>query len=183
MPISNKKKKDKDHGKRDEIRLQEQIAKDMTIDHSSKLPFKRFENGTGQEVMVLTIKLKDRVIEAVIREKANLPHICELISLFGDFKSYPKKFKEIFTNYVRTEYNNIITKNKLVIIPTNPSITTGFSLGTATDFPASTNETIAMHDPIMHMMDGFNTDYPSDFLEPNFDMLGSPQLLPSFSPS
>jgi hypothetical protein len=69
--------------------------------------------------MVLTIKLKHKVIEAVFREKTNLAHMCEIISLFGDFKTYPKKFKEIFSNYVKTEFNNILTKNKLVIIPTS----------------------------------------------------------------
>jgi hypothetical protein len=29
----------------------------------------------------------------------------EVISLYGDFKTFPKKFKEIFYNYVRNEYN------------------------------------------------------------------------------
>ena len=66
-------------------------------------------------------------------------HLCELISLFGDFKSYPKKFKEIFHNYVKTEYNNVLTNNKLIIIPTNQSSMTGFSVGgTTNDFQPST---------------------------------------------
>ena len=77
------------------------------------------DQGQGQELMVLTIKLKDKTIQVTIRENANIMHLCELISLFGDFKSYPKKFKEIFHNYVKTEYNNVLTNNKLIIIPTN----------------------------------------------------------------
>jgi len=59
--------------------------------------FKSLTAGKGQEVIVMNIKLKDKVIEATLREHdCNILHLVELISLFGDFKSFPKKFKEIF---------------------------------------------------------------------------------------
>ena len=71
-------------------------------------------------MLVIEIKLKDKTIEAVFREKdPNLPRLIEMISLVGDFKQYPKKFKEIFSNYVRTEFSNALTNNKLIIIPTS----------------------------------------------------------------
>jgi hypothetical protein len=70
------------------------------------LKFKKLSAGKGQELIVMNIKLKDKVIEATLREQdCNIQHLVELISLFGDFKSFPKKFKEIFYNYLRTEYN------------------------------------------------------------------------------
>lgn len=36
-----------------------------------------------------------------------------MISLIGDFKSYPKKFKEIFYNYIRTQYNSVKTNKQI----------------------------------------------------------------------
>ena len=48
------------------------------------------------ELLVLTIKAKNIIIEATIREDTKLDHLSEMISLIADFKSYPKKFKEIF---------------------------------------------------------------------------------------
>ena len=75
------------------------------ISSESQLPIKKLDpnkaSGTP-ELLVLTIKTHDKIIEATIREDTNLTHLNELISLFGDFKSYPKKFKEIFYNYLRT---------------------------------------------------------------------------------
>ena len=57
----------------------------------------------------------------------------EMISLFAEFKGFPKKFKEIFANYIKNEKNSVLTQKKLEIIPTNQSITTGFSMGTNTN--------------------------------------------------
>jgi hypothetical protein len=68
----------------------------------------------------MTIKLKGKVIEATLREHdCKIGHLVELISLFGEFKTFPKKFKEIFSNYLRTEFNNATTNNKIQIIPTS----------------------------------------------------------------
>lgn len=93
---------------------------------------KKLSTGSGQEVIVMTIKLKGKVIEATFREhNCNIPHLVELISLHGDFKNFPKKFKEIFQNYVKTEFNNATTNNKIQIIPPSSTLTTntgGFSI-------------------------------------------------------
>lgn len=51
--------------------------------------------------MVITIKTRDCIIEATIREGTNIAHLNEKISIIGNFKSYPKKFKEIFLNFLR----------------------------------------------------------------------------------
>lgn len=116
-------------------------SESLDIDNGRSPTVKKLDTGEGQELIVLSIKLKDKIIQATIRENTNILHLCELISLFGDFKSYPKKFKEIFHNYIRTEYNNVLTNNKLIIIPTNQSITTGFSVGGATtEFQPSTTD-------------------------------------------
>lgn len=65
----------------------------------------------------------------------------ELISLYGDFKTFPKKFKEIFHNYLRNEYNRCkeaMVKDsstdhnpKIQIIPPSSSITTNTGLSNA----------------------------------------------------
>jgi hypothetical protein len=65
----------------------------------------------------VTIKTSKFLIEAVIRENTNLTHLTEMINLFAEFKNYPKKFKEIFQNYLRNQYTNALTQNKLVVIP------------------------------------------------------------------
>lgn len=50
----------------------------------------------AKELIVLTVKTKNSIIEATIREGTNIQHLSDLIALIGDFKSGPKKFKEIF---------------------------------------------------------------------------------------
>ena len=49
-----------------------------------------------QELLVITIQTKDRVIEVTIREGTNVNLLNDKISVLADFKSCPKKFKEIF---------------------------------------------------------------------------------------
>ena len=53
------------------------------------------------ELLVISINTKDRIIEAVVREGTNLNLMNEKISVLCDFKSFPKKFKEIFHNYLK----------------------------------------------------------------------------------
>jgi hypothetical protein len=75
--------------------------------------------------------------------ECNISHLVELISLFGDFKNFPKKFKEIFSNYIRTEFNNATTNNKIQIIPPNSSLTThtgGYSMTNSTNDFQPANE-------------------------------------------
>ena len=60
-------------------------------------------------MIVFTIKLKDITLEVTIREDTNLVHLVEMISLFADFKQFPKKFKEIFANYIKNEKNSVLT--------------------------------------------------------------------------
>lgn len=62
---------------------------------------------------MISIATKDRVIEATVREGTNLQFLNEKISILGDFKSCPKKFKEIFLNYLRDQYDSVRTNNKL----------------------------------------------------------------------
>jgi hypothetical protein len=63
------------------------------------MKIKRIDPNSGSgsnELLILNIKTKDLILEVVIREDTNIQHINELICLFGDFRTYPKKFKEIF---------------------------------------------------------------------------------------
>lgn len=158
--------------------IKENVVENTETDENKVSNFKKLDQGDGQELIILTIKLKDKIIQATIRETTSISHVCELISLFGDFKSYPKKFKEIFHNYLKTEYNNVLTNNKLIIIPTTQSITTGFSVGgTTNEFPPSTTdlsqninnftEPSAMNFP-HPMMENLNTDQAIShgFMEP-----------------
>ena len=59
-----------------------------------------------RELIVLEIATKDRIIEVTVRENTNLNFLCDKISVLGDFKSCPKKFKDIFLNYLRNEYKS-----------------------------------------------------------------------------
>ena len=59
-----------------------------------------------RELLVINIKLKNKFIEATIREDTNLTLLSDKISVVADFKSCPKKFKDIFTNYLRNEYKS-----------------------------------------------------------------------------
>lgn len=63
-------------------------------------------NKGTRELIVLDIATKDRIIEVTVRENTNLNFLCDKISILGDFKSCPKKFKDIFLNYLRNEYKS-----------------------------------------------------------------------------
>ena len=65
------------------------------------------------ELLVIQINTKERIIEAVVREGTNLNLMNEKICVLGDFKSYPKKFKEIFLNYMKNQYKAALTVNKI----------------------------------------------------------------------
>ena len=65
------------------------------------------------ELIVVTIETKSAIIEATIRENTNISFLNELISLIGDFKSMPKKFKEIFNNYLNDMHRAALTQKKL----------------------------------------------------------------------
>ena len=56
------------------------------------------KNG-GRELLVISITVKDRIIEATVRQNTDLEKLYERISLLGDFTSYPHKFKDIFMRY------------------------------------------------------------------------------------
>ena len=66
-----------------------------------------------RELLVINITLKNKQIEATIREDTNLQFLSEKISVLADFKSCPKKFKDIFTNYLRNEFKSAIQQMKL----------------------------------------------------------------------
>ena len=59
-----------------------------------------------RELIVMSIATKDRIIEVTVRENTNLNFLCDKISVLGDFKTCPKKFKDIFLNYLRNEYKS-----------------------------------------------------------------------------
>jgi len=59
-----------------------------------------------RELLVINITLKNKQIEATIREDTNLNFLSDKISVLADFKSCPKKFKDIFTNYLRNEFKS-----------------------------------------------------------------------------
>jgi len=61
------------------------------------------------ELLVVTIETKTALIEATIRESTNISFLNEIISLIGDFKSMPKKFKEIFLNYLNDMHRAALT--------------------------------------------------------------------------
>lgn len=77
-------------------------------DHDSK-------NGK-RVLLVLNIALKNKNIEATIREDTDLNLLSEKISLVADFKSFPKKFKEIFTNYLKNEFKSAMKDIKIEIV-------------------------------------------------------------------
>lgn len=66
---------------------------------------------------MINITLKNKQIEATIREDTNLNFLSDKISVLADFKSCPKKFKDIFTNYLRNEFKSAMQQMKLQIIP------------------------------------------------------------------
>jgi hypothetical protein len=67
-------------------------------------------------LVVLTIECHDKVIEATIREDTNLNFLTEKISILADFKSFPKKFKEVFLSYIRDRYTEAMTNNKIQVL-------------------------------------------------------------------
>lgn len=70
-----------------------------------------FEKENEQRVvLVLTIETPEKIIQATIREMNNLDLVAEKIAFVADFKgAFPKKFKEIFQNYLRNEYNRVLS--------------------------------------------------------------------------
>jgi len=56
------------------------------------------KNG-GRELLVISITVKNRIIEATVRQNTDLSKLYDRISLLGDFGSYPHKFKDIFFRY------------------------------------------------------------------------------------
>ena len=63
------------------------------------------KNG-GRELLVISITVKDRIIEATVRQNTDLSKLYERISLLGDFTSYPHKFKDIFFRYWKNLIND-----------------------------------------------------------------------------
>lgn len=76
---------------------------------------------------MVTIETKTALIEATIRETTNINFLNEIISLIGDFKSMPKKFKEIFLNYLNDMHRAALTQKKLQVLTTSQSIATTMS--------------------------------------------------------
>ena len=52
--------------------------------------------------MVISITVKNRIIEATVRQRTDLNKLYDRISLLGDFTTYPHKFKDIFMRYWKT---------------------------------------------------------------------------------
>ena len=65
------------------------------------------------ELVILNIETPDKIIEVHIREATNLSFLTEKISVMADFKTFPKKFKEVFLTYLKTQYSEAMTKNKI----------------------------------------------------------------------
>lgn len=59
------------------------------------------DGGSNQILLIFNIETKNCTIEATVRENTDLQFLNEVISLLGDFKTCPKKFKEIFLNYLK----------------------------------------------------------------------------------
>lgn len=72
------------------------------------------KNG-GRELLVISITVKDRIIEATVRQNTDLEKLYERISLLGDFTSYPHKFKDIFMRYWKgliTDAQNLLKEEE-----------------------------------------------------------------------
>mmetsp|Transcript_11071 Transcript_11071/g.18531 ORF Transcript_11071/g.18531 Transcript_11071/m.18531 type:complete len:88 (-) Transcript_11071:73-336(-) len=68
------------------------------LDHDQK---------TGNRILiVLSIETQEKVIQATIREHTNLELLSDKIALLSHFKSFPRKFKELFHNYLRELYTS-----------------------------------------------------------------------------
>lgn len=103
-----KKKKNSKDKASDELhgspKKTEQLAEEKEDEPTSKNQLKRHhvdpdaKNG-GRELLVISITVKNRIIEATVRQNTDLNKLYERISLLGDFNSYPHKFKEIFFRY------------------------------------------------------------------------------------
>jgi hypothetical protein len=75
------------------------------------------DRDSGQnELVVLSIETTDKIIEVTIREDTNLTFLTEKISILADFKSFPRKFKEVFLTYIRDRYTEAVTNNKIQVI-------------------------------------------------------------------
>jgi len=68
------------------------------------------------ELVVLSIETKDKIIEVTIREDTNLTFLTEKISVLADFKVFPRKFKEVFLSYLRDKYTETMTNNKIQVL-------------------------------------------------------------------
>lgn len=76
-------------------KIEEPINKNQLKRHYVDLDAK---NG-GRELLVISITVKNRIIEATVRQNTDLSKLYDRISLLGDFSNYPHKFKDIFFKY------------------------------------------------------------------------------------
>jgi len=80
---------------------------------------KYFEFDFGKDndkrvVLVLSIETPTQIIQATIREMANLDLVSDKIAFVAEFKTeFPKKFKEVFQVYLRNEYNRVLSLSKV----------------------------------------------------------------------
>lgn len=60
---------------------------------------------------MISITVKNRIIEATVRQNTDLNKLYDRISLLGDFSTYPHKFKDIFFRY----WKNLIDDAKKLL--------------------------------------------------------------------
>ena len=65
---------------------------------------------------MFTIETQKYQLEVVIREETSIPHVHEIVCLYGDFKTYNKKFKDIFLRYMKSMHQCLMTKKKMQIV-------------------------------------------------------------------
>ena len=52
--------------------------------------------GGTRELVILSVKVKERIIQVVTREDTDIMKLYDRIALIGNFQNFPKKFRKIF---------------------------------------------------------------------------------------
>ena len=52
-----------------------------------------------RELVILSVKVRDRIIQVVTREDTDIHKLYDRIALIGNFANFPKKFKKIFITF------------------------------------------------------------------------------------
>ena len=75
------------------------------------------KKSTEPVILLMNIETQSHILEVIIREDTNIQHLHEIVCLYGDFKTYNKKFKDIFLRYLKSMHQCHLTKRKMQIEP------------------------------------------------------------------